>query len=94
MTLPLFQFLILYTLGTSSWTGVSVHTRYEFLDWDQPVAMPLPAHRTTETQNKHTDIHVLSGIRTHDPTVLAGEECSRFRRRGHRDQHLLTTYRA
>jgi hypothetical protein len=39
---PLFQFLNLYTVGRTSWTG------------DQPVARPLPTHRTTQTQNKST----------------------------------------
>jgi hypothetical protein len=37
---PLFQFLNPYTVGRTRWTG------------DQPVARPLPAHRTTQTQNK------------------------------------------
>jgi hypothetical protein len=37
---PLFQFLNLYTVGRTPWTG------------DQPVARQLPARRTTETQNK------------------------------------------
>jgi hypothetical protein len=32
---PLFQFLNLYTAGRTPWTG------------DQPVARPLPTHRTT-----------------------------------------------
>jgi hypothetical protein len=35
-----FSFFILYTAGRIPWTG------------DQPVARPLPAHRTTQTQNK------------------------------------------
>jgi hypothetical protein len=35
-----FSFLILYTVGRIPWTG------------DQPVARPLPAHRTKQTQNK------------------------------------------
>jgi hypothetical protein len=39
---PLFSFLILYTVGRTPWTG------------DQPVARPLPTHRTTQTQNKRT----------------------------------------
>jgi hypothetical protein len=38
----LFQFLNLYTVGRTHWTV------------DQPVARPLPAHRTTETHNKRT----------------------------------------
>jgi hypothetical protein len=37
-----FSFLILYTVGSSPWTG------------DQPVARPLRTHRTTQTQNKRT----------------------------------------
>jgi hypothetical protein len=32
----------LYTVGRTPWTG------------DQPVARPLPTHRTTQTQNKRT----------------------------------------
>jgi hypothetical protein len=39
---PLIQFLILYTVGITPWTE------------DQPIARPLPTHRTTQTQNKHT----------------------------------------
>jgi hypothetical protein len=39
---PLFSFLILYTGGRIPWTG------------GQPVAKPLPTHRTTQTQNKRT----------------------------------------
>jgi hypothetical protein len=37
-----FQFPNLYTVGRSPWTS------------DQPVARPLPTHRTTQTQNKRT----------------------------------------
>jgi hypothetical protein len=36
--------LILYTVGRTPWTG------------DQPVAKPLPTHRTIKTQNKFTQI--------------------------------------
>jgi hypothetical protein len=36
------SFLILYTFGRTPWTGV------------QPIARPLPAHRTIQTQNKRT----------------------------------------
>jgi hypothetical protein len=36
------SFLILYTVGKTFWTG------------DQPVARPLPIHRTAQTQNKRT----------------------------------------
>jgi hypothetical protein len=41
-TSPLFQFLNLHTVSRTPWTG------------DQSVARPLPAHRTTQTQNKRT----------------------------------------
>jgi hypothetical protein len=37
-----FSFLIFYTVGRTPWTG------------DQPVARPLSAHRTAQTQNKRT----------------------------------------
>jgi hypothetical protein len=43
---PLFQFLNLYTVGRTTWTG------------DQPVARPLPTHRTTQTQDKRTQTSV------------------------------------
>jgi hypothetical protein len=36
--------------------------------------------------NAHTDIHALSGIHTHDPSVLASEDSSRLRSRGHYDR--------
>jgi hypothetical protein len=40
---PLLQFRnLFYTHCTTPWTG------------DQPVARPLPTHRTTQTQNKRT----------------------------------------
>jgi hypothetical protein len=62
---PLFlSFVILYTVGGTPWTR------------DQPVARPLTAHRTAHTVNKHTDIHSSSGIRTHNPSVRAGENRS------------------
>jgi hypothetical protein len=41
-TLPVFQLLNPYTIGRTPWTG------------DQPVARPLPTHRTTRKQNKRT----------------------------------------
>jgi hypothetical protein len=42
----LFSFLILYTDCRTSWTS------------DQPVARPLPTHRTAQTQNKGTHRHL------------------------------------
>jgi hypothetical protein len=44
---PLFQFLNLYTVGRTYWTG------------DQPVARPLPTHRTPQSQNKRTQTSML-----------------------------------
>jgi hypothetical protein len=37
-----FRFLKPYTVGSTPWTG------------DQPVARPLPTHRTTQRQNERT----------------------------------------
>jgi hypothetical protein len=56
---------------------------------DQPAATPLSKHSTTETQNKQIhapNIHVLSGIRTHDPSVRASEYSAFLRPRGYCDQ--------
>jgi hypothetical protein len=56
---------------------------------DQLVARPLPKHRTTRTQNKRIytpNIYVLSGIRTHDPSVRASEDSSCLRTRGYCDR--------
>jgi hypothetical protein len=39
--------------------------------------------------NEHTDIHTLSGIRTHDPSVRASEDSSCLRPRGHCNRQLL-----
>jgi hypothetical protein len=73
---PLLQFRnLFYTVGRTSWTG------------DQPVARQLPTHRVTQTQNKRTQTSMpLSGIRTHDPSVRAGEDSSCLRKRGHCDR--------
>jgi hypothetical protein len=38
--------------------------------------------------NAHTDIHVLSGIRTHDPSVRASEDSSSLRPRSHCDRRF------
>jgi hypothetical protein len=63
-----FRFVIFfYTNSRTPWTS------------DQLIARPLPhtgqhKHRI----NAHIDIHGLSGIRTHDPSVLASEDSSYF----------------
>jgi hypothetical protein len=50
---PLLQFRdLFYTDGRHPWTS------------DQPVARPLPTHRTTQTQNKCTDVFASRGIRS------------------------------
>jgi hypothetical protein len=56
---------------------------------DHLVAKPLPKHRTTQTQKKHIhipNIHALSVIRTHDPSVRASEDSLCFRPRGYCDR--------
>jgi hypothetical protein len=55
-----FRFVFFWTVGRTASTS------------DQLVARPPPKHRTTQTQNKRIytpNIHALSGIRTHDPSV-------------------------
>jgi hypothetical protein len=75
-----FSFLILYTVGRTPCTGY------------QPVAMPLPMHRTTPRINEHnTDIPALSGIGTDDPSGRASEDISCLRPRGHCDRRLYVT---
>jgi hypothetical protein len=70
-----FTFLILYTVGRTPQTG------------DQPVIRPLPTHRTTQTQNKHTYVHNLIGIRTHNACGRASEDSSYRRLCSHCDRH-------
>jgi hypothetical protein len=68
----LFRFLNPKTVGRTHWMG------------DQPVARTLPI----QTQNKlQTNIHALSRIRTHDPSVRTGEDSSCLRPGGHCDCH-------
>jgi hypothetical protein len=73
------QFLTPKTVGETPWTG------------NQPVVRPLPTHKATQTEQTYTDIHALSGIRIHDPTVQAGEDSSCLRPRGHCDRPNVTT---
>jgi hypothetical protein len=62
-----FSFLILYTVGSTPWTG------------DQSFARPLPK-QNKRTQYRR---HALSGIRTYDPSVRASEDSSCLRPCGH-----------
>jgi hypothetical protein len=55
---------------------------------DQPVASPLPTHRTIKIIKAHTDIHVSTRIRTHDLSVRATENDSWLRPRGQCDRPL------
>jgi hypothetical protein len=73
---PLLQFHNhFYTDGRTPWTN------------DQPITRPLPTHRI----NAHTDIHVLSGIRTHDPSIQASKDSSCLRPCGHCDQPYIAS---
>jgi hypothetical protein len=54
-----------------------------------PVARPLPTQDNTNTGERRRDIHASSRIRTHDPSVRAGEDISCFRPRGHCDRLIL-----
>jgi hypothetical protein len=57
------------------------------LEWGiSPVAKSLPTHNT-DTGETHTDVHALSGIRTHDPSIWKGKDISFLRPRGHCDRH-------
>jgi hypothetical protein len=52
----------------------------------------LVAMQVTYTQNKHTYIHALSGIRTRDPSVRADENDSCLRLHGHCDRHIIYSH--
>jgi hypothetical protein len=55
-----FSFLILYTVDRTPWTGIGP-SQGRYLHTEQH------KHRI----NAHRDIHALSGIRTHDPSLRA-----------------------
>jgi hypothetical protein len=71
------HFLNPKTVGRTPWTG------------DQPVARPLPTQDSTNTEQRKTVIHALSGIRTYDPSVRASEDSSCFRPRGQCERRKL-----
>jgi hypothetical protein len=74
---PALQFRnLFYTDGRTPWTSA------------QPVARPLPTHKTTQTHNKRTHSHPCLGIRTHDPSVRASEDSSCLRPCGHCDRQI------
>jgi hypothetical protein len=76
VNLDVFHFLNLYKDGRTPRTG------------DQPVARPIPTHRATETQNKHTQTSMPRvGF---DPSVRASEDGLCLRPRGHSDWQETT----
>jgi hypothetical protein len=57
-----------------------------------PVARPLPSQSNTNTEETRTHIHASSGIRTHDPSVWAGDDINLhviYIRTFHRDTMIL-----
>jgi hypothetical protein len=81
----LFSSVSFSTDGRTPWTSV------------QLVARPLPKHRTTQTQNKlinTQNIHALSEIRTHSPSVRASEYSSFLRPYGYCDRHKICRRRS
>jgi hypothetical protein len=70
-----------FTDGRTPWTG------------DQLIARPLPKDRITQTQKKRThisNIHALSGIRSHDPGLRSSEDSTCLRPLGYRDRPWCT----
>jgi hypothetical protein len=57
---PLFQFLN------------PIHSPYDSMNGGQPVARPLPTHRTTQTQNKRTQYRPMPWV-GFEPTIPASE---------------------
>jgi hypothetical protein len=53
-----------------------------------PVASPLSAQDNINTQTTLADIHTSKGIRTHDPSVWAGEDISCLVQPGHCDMQF------
>jgi hypothetical protein len=54
-----------------------------------PVVRPLHAENNTNAEETRTNIYALSGIRTHDPSVWAGEDISCLIPRGHCNRHSI-----
>jgi hypothetical protein len=77
-----FNFLILYRVSRTPWIG------------DQPVARPIPTHRTTQTQNKRTHTSLLRvGFQSTIPAFERAKTSSCLRPRGHCfDRSKLCSY--
>jgi hypothetical protein len=71
---PLFQFFNVYAVGRIPWTGESTSRKAAAY-----------TRNNVHTEYTHTNIHALSEIRTHDPSVRAGKDGSFLRPSGHRD---------
>jgi hypothetical protein len=65
---------IFYTVGRTPWTG------------DQPVARPLPTHRTTQTQIKSTHRYPCLEWDWNPRSQLSSEDSPWLRPRSHRDR--------
>jgi hypothetical protein len=57
---------------------------------DQPCREAATTQDNINTEETGTGIHASSGIRTHDPSIWAGENVSCLGRRGHCDQRRLS----
>jgi hypothetical protein len=69
---------------------IFLHSRYDSLDGESACRKATThIQDSTNTEQTHTDIHTLSGIRNHDPSVWAGKDISCLRSRGHCDRHWL-----
>jgi hypothetical protein len=73
----LFQFLDIFTQTVGLFDGGSARRK----------AATCTQGRT-DLEETHTDIHASNGIRTHDPSVRAGEDGSCLRPRGHCDRRV------
>jgi hypothetical protein len=83
--------LWLYSLLLGPWPFFSflifLHRRWDSLDGRSSRRKAATyTQDNTNTEYTHTDIHALSGIRTDDPSVWAGEDSSCLRPRGHFDR--------
>jgi hypothetical protein len=62
-----FSFLILREFDTVPW------------NWYQPISRPLPTQDNTNVEHTQIDIHVLFGVRIHDPSIRVSEGTSCLR---------------
>jgi hypothetical protein len=76
------------------WALASSSVSYSFVGLPGRVISPSQGRYLNTGQHKnnkhtHTDIHILSVIRTHDPSFRAGEDSSCLRPRGHCDRQFV-----